>query len=357
MRVLHEESTTGEELLGLPWSRPLAGTLDRLVVESELLADNPLGDPARRPLYVLRPPGVERDHPRPLPTVYVLQGYFGEIEKWCRRDLFSPTGIERFDQMLADPGCPDAILVFPDCWTTYGGSQFLDSTGTGRYRSYLCEEIVKLVGERYPTATEPARRGVSGHSSGGYGAMVTAMKRPDLFGALVSHAGDALFEVTVAPGFPETARILRDRFQGNFDVFFEQLAEAERFDFPTYGDALMNYGYAACYSPDPNRAGRALLPFDIGTGALLPDVWEKWLEQDPVRMIADHADALRGMRHVRIDSGRNDEYYMDLAATALHRELDGIGVTHEFELFEGRHSGNAHRYPAAMRALIQALAR
>ena len=28
------------------------GTLDRLVVESELLADNPLGDPSRRPLYV-----------------------------------------------------------------------------------------------------------------------------------------------------------------------------------------------------------------------------------------------------------------------------------------------------------------
>ena len=42
---------------GVPWERPLAGTLDRLVVESELLADNPLGDPRQRPLYVYRPPG------------------------------------------------------------------------------------------------------------------------------------------------------------------------------------------------------------------------------------------------------------------------------------------------------------
>ena len=32
-----------------PWERPLRGTLDRLVVESELLAGNPLGDPATRP--------------------------------------------------------------------------------------------------------------------------------------------------------------------------------------------------------------------------------------------------------------------------------------------------------------------
>ena len=69
MQLLHEQSTddgTGaDEYLGAPWSRPLAGTLDKLVVESELLAGNPLGDPVRRPLYVLRPPGVELDHPRP----------------------------------------------------------------------------------------------------------------------------------------------------------------------------------------------------------------------------------------------------------------------------------------------------
>ena len=43
---------------GAPWERPLHGTLDRLVVESELLADNPLGDPERRPLYVYCTPGV-----------------------------------------------------------------------------------------------------------------------------------------------------------------------------------------------------------------------------------------------------------------------------------------------------------
>ena len=38
--------------VGAPWERPLHGTLDRLAVESELLADNPLGDPSRRPLWV-----------------------------------------------------------------------------------------------------------------------------------------------------------------------------------------------------------------------------------------------------------------------------------------------------------------
>ena len=62
MRLIHESPDDGA--VGPPWSRPLSGTLDRLVVESDMLAGNPLGDPARRPLYVLRPPGVELDHPR-----------------------------------------------------------------------------------------------------------------------------------------------------------------------------------------------------------------------------------------------------------------------------------------------------
>ena len=34
------------------------GRLDKLVVESEILAGNPLEDPTRRPLYVYASPGV-----------------------------------------------------------------------------------------------------------------------------------------------------------------------------------------------------------------------------------------------------------------------------------------------------------
>ena len=81
---------------GAPWERPMHGTLDRLVVESEVLAGNPLGDPAIRPLYVYRPPGVELDHPRPLPSVYVIQGYTGQLDMMFNRDAFAPTLIERY---------------------------------------------------------------------------------------------------------------------------------------------------------------------------------------------------------------------------------------------------------------------
>ena len=144
---------------GAPWERPIHGTLDRLVVESELLASNPLGDPARRPLWVYRPPGVERDHPKPLPSVYVIQGYTGQVDAWANRTAFEPTMLERVDAMFAAAECPDAIVVFVDCWTSYGGSQFLNSTGTGRYQDYLCDEVVSFVDERYPTAARATTAG------------------------------------------------------------------------------------------------------------------------------------------------------------------------------------------------------
>lgn len=354
MRLVQASEADGSGL-GAPWARPLAGTLDRLVVESDLLADNPLGDPTRRPLMVLRPPGVELDHPRPLPSVYVIQGYTGQLDAWENRSFREPTMIERIDELLASEGCPDAIVVLVDCWTSYGGSQFLDSTGTGRYQSYLCDEIVPFVDERYPTAADRDRRAITGKSSGGYGAMTVPMMRPDVFGALASHAGDALFDVTMTPALARAARSLRDHFESSYDVFFERLPDLEPFVFDRHAAPLEIYAYAAAYSPDPEQPGRALVPFEVESGRLIDEVWQRWLELDPVRMAAGHADALRSLRRIHVEAGRSDEYFLDLGAQAFSAELRALGIEHAFELFDGGHGGISHRYPAAIRELIVAL--
>jgi hypothetical protein len=338
---------------GAPWERPLHGTVDRLVVESELLDGNPLGDPSRRPLWVYRPPGVELDHPRPLPSVYVIQGFTGQLDMWHNRVAFEPTLVERLDAMFAAGECPDAVVVLVDAWTSFGGSQFLNSSSTGRYLDYLCDEVVPFVDGRYPVAAERDRRGLTGKSSGGYGAMVVPMLRPDVFGALASHAGDALFEAAYLPEFPAAARQLRDEFEGSWEVFFARLAEADRMDFTRFRP-LEVYGYAAAYSPDPAHPGKALIPFDAN-GRLIDDVWAQWLEKDPVRMAAGHADALRSMRRIYLDAGNKDEYYLDLGARAFADELDALGVAHTLELFDGTHANLGFRYPGAIRELAIAL--
>jgi hypothetical protein len=340
--------------VGAPWERPVRGVLDRLVVESEVLADNPLGDSARRPLYVYRSPGVAAGA-GPVPAVYVIQGYTGQVDMWLGRVAFEPTMIERLDAMFTAGDCPDAVVVFVDAWTSRGGSQFLNSIGTGRYLDYICDEVVPFVDARYPTLTGRDHRGLAGKSSGGYGAMVVPMLRPDVFGALASHAGDALFDCCYLRDFGPVARELRDKFDGSYEVLFERLADTDHFDWSRFGKPFEMYGYACAYSPDPDRPGEALLPFEIATGRLIDDIWELWLALDPVRMAPNHADALRSMRRVYLDAGRNDEYFLDLGAQAFSAELEKIGVDHTVELFDGKHGGITYRYPGAIRELILAL--
>jgi enterochelin esterase-like enzyme len=344
---------------GPPWERLAAGALDRMTVHSELLETNPLGDPAQRPLYVYRPPGVaagtDGAGDRRLPAVYVIQGFTGQLDMWLGRSAFEPTFPERLDAMFASGECPPAIVVLVDAWTSRGGSQFLNSSSTGRYLDYLCDEVVPFVDARYPTRADRDHRGLTGKSSGGYGAMVVPMLRPDVFGALASHSGDALFEVAYLPGFPEAARLLRDRFDSSIAVMYERLAEAPAFDYGAFGPPLETYGYACVYSPDPARPGHARLPFETETGRLVDEVWAQWLAHDPVRMVAAHRDALRSMRRILLEAGRSDEYYLDLGATAMAAELSAHGIEHTLELFEGRHGGITWRYPGAIRELVLAL--
>ena len=337
-----------------PWHIEPKGRFERSTVTSQVLLGNPLGDPHERPLWVYLPPGVGEDPSRRYPSIYLIQGFTGQVDMWWNRSALRPSLPELMDELFAG-GAPPAVVVLVDCWTSLGGSQFLNSPGTGRYLDYLCDEVVAFVDERYPTLASRDHRGITGKSSGGYGAMVVPMLRPDVFGALASHAGDALFEACYLPEFRDIARKLRDEFEGSYDVFFERLAASDRVDWDTYGVPLMTYGCAAAYSPDPDQPGKAILPFDIATSRLREDVWQEWLEKDPVRMAPSHADALRSMRRIYLDGGRADEYFLDLGAEAFAAELRALDVDYTLELFDGKHGGLTYRYPGAIRELVLAL--
>ena len=193
----------------LPWSTELAGTLYDDVIDSELLRGNPLGDPHERPLLVYVPPGYDDDPERRYPSVYVIQGYTGQVTGWRNRSPFRQPFPETADAVFASGRAPAAIVVYVDAWTAYGGSQFVDSPGTGNYHSYLCNEVVPWVDARYRTVQRRDQRAIMGKSSGGFGAMITPMLRPDLFGALATHAGDTLYEYCYLREFGSVVRALR----------------------------------------------------------------------------------------------------------------------------------------------------
>jgi pimeloyl-ACP methyl ester carboxylesterase len=325
-----------------PWGKRLAGRLDELEIDSPALRGNPLGDPHLRPVWVYEPPGADGTE---LPALYLIQGFTGQVDMWRNRSAFRPTLLELVDRLFAEEGCPPARVVFVDAWTSYGGSQFLDSPGVGRYHTYLCDDVAGFVDARYPTSV----RAIAGKSSGGYGAMVTAMLRPDVFAGLATHAGDALFELCYLPDFREAVRALRDHYDGSFDSFWADFRSRPALSKGSDAALVNTYAMAECYTPGE-------LPFDPATGELKQDVWERWLAWDPVRMVDTHADALHSLRAIYVDAGNRDQYYLDLGAEAFRRALERIGVTDVFfELFDATHSAIEYRYPGALRYLAERL--
>ena len=339
----------------LPWSKPFAGRLDEHELESAALRGNALGDPHVRPLWVYVPPGYDDEPDRRYPSVYQIQGLTGQLDMWRNRTAFRLNPPELFDELFAQGDAPPCIVVWVDCWTSLGGSQFLDSPATGRYHSYLCEEVVPFVDGLYRTVAEPRCRGIAGKSSGGYGAMVTPMLRPDLFGGLATHAGDALFEACYLPEFRESARALRKHYEGSFERFWEDFRSRPAGSKKTDHVLLNDWCMAACYSADED--GTVRLPFDVSTGELIPEVWERWIAWDPVRMVERHADALRSLKAIYVDAGTRDEWYLDLGAEAFRQALERIGVTDVFfELFDAGHGGIEYRYPLGLKYLAERLA-
>jgi S-formylglutathione hydrolase FrmB len=340
----------------LPWSADLTGQLEEHVVTSELLRGNPLGDPAERPLWVYLPPGYDDADDHRYPVVYVIQGYTGHLAMWRNRNPYRQPFPETADAVFARGDAPPTIVVYVDAWTSYGGSQFVDSPGTGRYHSYLCDEIVPWVDGHYRTMAEPAHRAIMGKSSGGFGAMITPMLRPDLFGALATHAGDALYEYCYITDFPKAVRLLRD-YQGDIWRWWEDFSSRVSFTKEADDHLLMLLGVAACFSARDD--GSVELPFDPHTGVLRSEVWQRWLDWDPVRMVPRYASALRSLRAIWIDAGNRDDFYLDLGAEAFRAALHDIGVGPDvvrFELFDGTHAGIDYRYPLSLAWLCQRIA-
>lgn len=110
-------------------------------------------------------------------------------------------------------------------------------------------------------------------------------------------------------------------------------------------DGAFTFAAAQSYSPNPDAPPPHVdLPVDLETGALIPEVFERWLAHDPVPLIEERAEALRSLRYAYIDAGDGDEHGLNFGARALHRGLKRAGVKVDYEEFPGGHRGTSWRY-------------
>ncbi len=114
-----------------------------------------------------------------LPVVYLLHGYSDSaLNGWINKGK----DIDKYADLY------DVILVMPD-----GGfsSWYFDSPIDPeiQYESYIIEELIPLIDEKYATIASRTGRAITGLSMGGHGALYLSFRHQNVFAAAGSTSG------------------------------------------------------------------------------------------------------------------------------------------------------------------------
>ncbi|MBI5434325.1 MAG: esterase [Planctomycetes bacterium] len=326
-----------------------AGRVELRPFESRVLADNRVGDPHVREVPVYLPPNFESAR---WPVLFVLAGFTGRGQRMLDHgDPWKPGLVLQYDRLVAKGELPPAILVLPDCFTKVGGSQYVNSALLGRYEDYVADELVAWIDATYPTRV--GARAVVGKSSGGFGALHFALRRPGVFRAAASISGDCGFEFCQWPAFEGLLRTLR-KHGGDpwkFLEAFKAKAQTSVDEFETLNSIAMS----ACYSPNVESVHGFDLPIDTETGARREDVWRRWLEFDPLFACERFGANLKQLALLHVECGLDDEFNMQWPLRQFVAKLRAQGIAVDHEEHEGSHRNLDHRHLALFRKLAHVL--
>lgn len=339
---------------------PLRGRIETPLIRSAVLRGNVLSDPTEREVLVYLPPSYDETlrlvgpGARRFPVVMILPAFGAAHRTLASFRLWDKNVFEIYESLLTRAECVEAILVVPDTVNRWGGSQFLDSSATGAYQSYLVDEVVPFLDSLYRTIPTREARAIVGRSSGGFGALRVGIDRPDVFAAIGSHAGDSLFDVSLRPTFTTVATVL-DR-EGGLTPFANRMRDQGPKNDGDF-EAIAMLAYCAAYAPNMTLPfPHCDLPFDLATALPIPDAWARHLDHDPVTLLERFPGALARASFVYLDAGNRDEHGLHFGARRLARLLRDRGVPLLHEEFDGGHRNTTQRFGFSLPRLIEALA-
>lgn len=312
------------------------GVVERHWMDVACLSGNPLGDPTHREVHVWSPHGYGASEA--LPWVLVLPAFTSTGVAYLSRGWRKPSLPERLDRLMLE-GMPPVRVILPDAMTAVGGSQYLDSAGIGQYATWMLDELPTSLAAHYAPHPQWA---VTGSSSGGYGALSLAMHRPGHFSAIAAHSPDAAFETCYPPDFPAGVEVLRDA--GGLSAWWSDFRSRNTLK-STDHSVLGLVGMSCAYSPKQGEQPLPCrLPVDLETGALIPEIFEKWLQHDPVRMVPKFTEGLAALTGIYLDVGRRDEFRLQVGARLLAKNMDAAGLDLNYVEHDGGHFGLKSRF-------------
>ena len=216
---------------------------------------------------------------RRYPILYFLHG-LGQDE----RTLFDTGGWNLIEDLRQQHKIGDFLIVAPE-----GRRSFYVNSADGKvlYSDFFLQEFMPQIERKFRIAAGRQNRGITGVSMGGYGALRLAFAHPELFSS-VSAQSAALMT--------DSPQQLNDAMRSGSNV--------GRLLGPVFGD-----------------------PINVA----------HWSENSPFVLAKAHAAGLRKLT-IYFNCGERDEYGFEKGAEALHRQLQAVGIKHEYHLYPGDHS-------------------
>jgi enterochelin esterase-like enzyme len=330
------------------------GTRVEFTIESQALTNNMLGDPTRRRVAVYLPEGYETSSEE-YPLFVDLVGFTGSGLAHFNWRPFGENVPQRLDRLVDEHRMGPVVAVFPDCFTSLGGNQYINSASMGNWEDFLVDELIPEVERRFRVRKGRDHRAIFGKSSGGYGAIVHGLSRADAWGAVACHSGDMGFRMCYMGDFPKLLYTLAEHNRSIVSLldYYESKPKLTHDDL----HIIMVIAMAASYDPDPDVPKGIRLPVDLITGELDETLWANWLRHDPVEMVkaSEYQRNLKSLRGLYIDCGSKDQYALVYGARTFVKTLFQAGIDHRYEEFDDDHTGVDYRQDVSFPYLYQAV--
>ncbi len=302
-------------------------SLTTLKIESQILKSNPLGDSPKRALPVLSPLNEG-----PHPVIFVLAGFTGNAPFYSNPKFNESNAIQVICEAFPKGLAPSAHYIFVDALTSWGGSQFINSSATGNYEDYIIQEVVTGVKDNYNCSEKASEWCIMGGSSGGYGALHLGSKFPEVFGVIAAIAPDSFFQASLLPEFYVTAPTWEK--YGSARKILDDLKSGKIMKLKNWHSITNAIAMAACYSPKEEGI-EILFPLNRD-GEIIDEVWSKILEKDPVHFLKERKPRLHNSI-VYLDVGQRDNFHLQYGARQIAKLLSTLDSQLTYNEFDGNH--------------------
>ncbi len=294
---------------------------ERFLAQS--IVGNPAGEDAMRRLTIYLPPDYYKSKQH-YPVIYFLHGMYGE-------DSATMDDLEinyLLDTAIYTKHIKPMIFVLPNSFTKYKGSFYTNSALTGKWADYISKDVVDYIDKHFRTIANKDSRGISGASMGGNGALKMGMLYPDVFSCVYANTPATL-------NWSDGINTSLDAFK----IISDAKNDSDIFD---NNSATIMVDLARTYSPDLNKPPfYADMPaYYIGDSLIIDtNVVNKWTQNFATNMIETHLTALKSLKAIKMDWGRNDAgRHVPVTCLQFSKKLEWYGVNHFAEEYLGGHA-------------------